>query len=143
MRVENPNLFFDKKIWQAILAAWILMWAFVFFKNLFCKGYVKDYAALLKLPDLEAKRSFVTGGRLYELIKFCKENLPQDARFGYAGIDEMSLSDRRVRYYLYPSIKADNPDYIIVYDSSVKYDVRKWSEYRHLDDTRYILRKVR
>lgn len=117
-------LIFNKKTWKIILLAWIFIWMFVFFKNLIFKGYLKDYIELLNRPGLEEKRAYVTGDALYGEIKFCKANLPEGATFGYKGIVEGSLADRRIRYYLYPHLKSDRPDYLIIFDGKQFY-VRK------------------
>ncbi|NQU95524.1 MAG: hypothetical protein HQ549_04765 [Candidatus Omnitrophica bacterium] len=113
-----PKLIFNRTTWKYIFYLWIFIWAFVFCKNLFYKGHLKEYIAIIKRPTLEDKRSFVTGDRLYELIRSAEAKIPENATFEYEGIEEASLSDRRIRYYLYPRLKSDNADYIIRYGQS-------------------------
>jgi len=139
---EKINLIFKKTVWKYVLALWVSIWMLVFFKNLFFKGYIKDYGELLKRKGLEEKRSFVTGDHLYGLVKFCKVNLPEGATFGYKGIEDDSLSDRQFQLYLYPCLKSDNPDYLIVYGEKAPSDARPWRTFKRLDGTGYILKKV-
>ena len=124
MNREGPILIFGKNAWKAMLLLWVFLWALFFFRNLFFKGYKREYAELLGRPNLDDKRAYVTGEALYETIRACNAKMPQGATFGYSEIEEGSLADRRIRYYLYPHLKSDNPDYLIIFDGK-EFSVRK------------------
>jgi len=110
------RLILDKNLWKVVLFIWIFIWVFVFLKNLIYKGYLGDYAELLKRTTLEEKRSYVTGDALYSKLQQFNRNVKEPSTFGYEGIEASSLADRRIRYYLYPHLKSDNPDYLIIFD---------------------------
>ncbi|MDD5440247.1 MAG: hypothetical protein PHS37_08690 [Candidatus Omnitrophica bacterium] len=139
-----PVLIFNRKQWQYVLAAWVVMWIFFFCKDLLTKGYLNDYKELLARPTLEGKRSWVTGDRLYELIQLCRTVIPENATFGYDGIKDQSLSDWRTRYYLYPRLRSDDPDYLIVFGGTAgaRPDRGGWRPYKSLDRERFILKKA-
>jgi len=142
MSQNKPNLIFGKPIWIIILVIWVIIWMGVFFKNLFFKGYLKTYVELVKRHGVEAKRSYVMGDYLYELVTFCKTYMPESATFNYNGIKQESIEDRRFRYYLYPRLFSESPEYRIVCDIGKKTQNREWVLFKQLDESRYILRRV-
>lgn len=139
---ETPNLIFGRVVWKCILVFWAAIWIFVLLKNLFLKGYYREYAELLKRPTLEEKHSYVTGEGLYEMVSFARRELPPDATFGYCGIRDNWLDDRRIRYYLYPRLKSDDPNFLIVFRAPQPQG-GEWKPFRRLDDDRYILARIR
>ncbi|MCX5701397.1 MAG: hypothetical protein NTW64_00215 [Candidatus Omnitrophica bacterium] len=105
------------KMFKIILAAWVLMWLFFNVRGLIVekdKSTLKDYISLAS-ADWEGKRAIVFGENLYEFLKFCKANLPNEASYGIIGIPEDSIDLPRLVYYLYPSLQNKNPDFILVY----------------------------
>lgn len=143
MNSKKPNLIFNRTIWKYIFIAWVAIWISVFFKNLLCKGYLKEYLELSARHTLDEKRSFVTGDRLYKFILFCKGSIPNGATFEYAGIKDNSIEDRRVRYYLCPNLKSRKADYLLVYDAPFDSSSGEWVIYKRLDKKRFILKRSR
>jgi hypothetical protein len=105
------------KMFRIILAAWVLMWLFFNVRDLIVekdKSILKDYISLVS-ADWEGKRAIVFGKDLYEFLKFCEANLPLGASYEIIGIAEDSIDLPRLIYYLYPSIKKRDADFILVY----------------------------
>ncbi|MDP2913081.1 MAG: hypothetical protein Q8N91_03640, partial [Candidatus Omnitrophota bacterium] len=57
----------NKKILYTILTVWTVLWLHFMMRELFLKGSTHDYKRLLG-RDLDGKRSYITGDRLYEFI---------------------------------------------------------------------------
>lgn len=129
-----------KRILLILLVLWIGIRVHYVVRETFGKGQIRDYAALFS-RDLEGKRSYVTGDRLYEFIRFCSDNLPAGSSFRLEGIDKDSIDRVRTLYYLYPNTESAQPEYLLVYDSkdapSIGYDL-----VAKLDRERYILRRA-
>ena len=123
---------------------------------LFCKvkGFVvekdistlKDYIKLVSV-DWEGKRAIVFGEDQYRFLKFCKANLPNnasygvvDANYGVAGAEEDPLDLLRLNYYLYPSAKNFNPDFILVYKNP-GFEEKRAYLYASLNKESFILKR--
>lgn len=105
------------KIFRIILAVWVLAWLFSNVRGFIVekdKSTFKDYMGLV-FADEEGKRAIVFGEDQYKFFKFCKANLPDQASYEIIGIPEDSIDLPRLNYYLYPSLRNQNPDFILVY----------------------------
>lgn len=137
------KLLLNKKTSVILLAVWIIIWQGVFLKNLFIKGYIRNYAELIKAGTLEEKHAVVSGKSLYDLFSAFKTSVPTGATFGYDGIAAMSIEDRRAMYYLYPNLKSDDPQYLIVFNGDIEPDGQNWKMFIKLDNNRYVLKRIK
>ncbi|MCX5667107.1 MAG: hypothetical protein NTY34_02195 [Candidatus Omnitrophica bacterium] len=130
-----------KIIVRIILAAWVIIWAIFLIRPFFKKDLIRDYSNLSKLST-EGKRAYVTGPRLYEFIRVCNQSMPGPSLYGVIGIKKDSLEHRRVRYYLYPNIEKEEPEFLLVYGTK-NYAREGYKIFKVLDPDRYILRRVK
>lgn len=129
-------------MFRIILAAWVLAWLFFNVRGLIVekdKSTLKDYISLVS-ADWEGKRAIVFGKDLYEFIKFCKANLPSGADYETIGMPEDSIDLPRLVYYLYPSIKKRNADFILVYKRS-GFEEKETYLYASLNKESFILKR--
>lgn len=130
-----------KVILRLAFIAWIALWGFFTFREIFLKGSFRDYKVLLSRP-LEGKRAYVTGDRLYEFITFCEKNLPQEATYDLkiSTKGDIEIAGMRTVYYLYPRIKKEECAFLLVCDAgNIKED--GYEIFGRLDEARYILKK--
>ena len=125
---------------RIILAAWIIIWVIFLIRPYFKKGLLNEYSSLLKLST-EEKRAHVTGEKLYAFMKFCKDSVKEPATYKMVGIEDYSIEHRRLRYYLYPLIEKENPEYIFVYKTK-GFSLHGYKAFSSLDTETYILRKT-
>ena len=100
-----------------IIIIWIVLWIFFTARGFVVdkdKSTFKDYANLV-CADWDGKRAIVFGKDLYEFLKFCKTNLPPEAGYEVVGMSKDFIDLPRLVYYLYPSIKDNDPKFILVY----------------------------
>ncbi|MBI4974676.1 MAG: hypothetical protein HZC19_02570, partial [Candidatus Omnitrophica bacterium] len=104
------------------------------------KKYLNGYRILIARNE-EGKRAYTYGEGLFEFLSFCKSSLPSLASYDLVGIEAGSLDSRRSIYYLYPHIKIENADYLLVFN---KPDFKKtgYNLYKRLDNSRFILKRV-
>jgi hypothetical protein len=126
---------------RIVLAVWIIIWAIFLVRPLFKKNLIGDYSNLSRLST-EGKRAYVMGLRLYEFIKFCDQYMPKQSSYEVVGIEKDSLEHRRVRYYLYPGVEKNNPEFVLVYGNK-NYEREGYKIFKALDVDRYILRRVK
>jgi len=107
-----PTLFRILKPVPVVLIIWCVLWANFTARDLYKKGKLKDYKILLK-SNAEGKHAFVYGRRFFEFLEFAKSQMPESARFDLIGFGDFSLDGRRAMYYLYPRLRAKNPEYIL------------------------------
>ena len=93
---------------------WVMLWAFFTVRELAVKGAIKEYRALLPM-SLEDKHSYMTGKRLYDFVSFCRDLLPEGARYRLEGVTDGSIEKVRAVYYLYPLVESDKPEYILAF----------------------------
>ena len=126
------------KILAVLFLVWVILWAIFVLRELFVKSNIKDYAALAS-RDLEGKRSYIIGDKLYEFLVFCKKNLPEDATYRFVGVEDGSIEQRRAAYYLYPMLESAAPQYLIVFNK--QYIAGKDGEsFVALDGMRYVVK---
>lgn len=130
----------NKIILRCLLIAWVTVWAVFLIRPFFTKGLLTEYSDLMKLSS-EGKRAYVTGQGLYEFIEFSKLFLKPGYTYRIAGVKDLSLDHRRVRYYLYPNLEDNNADFILVYNVK-NFRQPGYKMFKALDLERYILRKV-
>jgi len=95
-----------------VLTVWIVLWLNFTARDLYKRGDLADYKALIALSPGE-KHAYVYGRDFYEFLKFAKKTMPEDASYELTGIERGSLEWRRAVYYLYPSVQTENPDYVL------------------------------
>lgn len=126
---------------RIILAAWIVIWVIFLIRPYLKKDLLNEYASLLKLST-EEKRTYVTGKDLYAFMKFCKDSVKEPATYSMVGVEKDSLEHRRLRYYLYPFMDQDNPEYLFVYKTK-GFSRHGYGIFSRLDNETYILKEVR
>jgi hypothetical protein len=126
-----------RKLLYLIFFVWVVLWALFGARELFIKGTIADYKALVA-ASLEEKRAYVTGKELYEFIDFCNRALPAGAAYSLVGMKEDSIDKRRAAYYLYPHIESKDSVYLLVFNAPAKV-ANGYRMFAKLDDTRYIL----
>jgi hypothetical protein len=125
---------------KILLVAWVIIWAIFLIRPLIKKDLIKDYSNLSKLST-EGKRAYVTGPKLYEFIAACDRSISKPSSYEVVGIEKDSLEHRRMRYYLYPNIEKNDPEYILVY-ATKNYERLDYNKFITLDPDSYILRKI-
>jgi len=108
-------------IFKIALLVWIVLWAWFIVRDLFVKDNIETYKVLIT-RDLDGKRSYVTGDKLYEFLKFCRNNMPDGSSYKTVGLEEGSIEKRRAVYYLYPNLESSEPEYIL---DAQKYILKK------------------
>jgi hypothetical protein len=126
---------------RIILAVWVIIWAIFLVRPLFKKDLIGDYSNLSKLST-EGKRAYVTGPELYEFIRVCNQSMPKPSSYGVIGIKKDSLEHRRVRYYLYPNVEKEEPEFLLIYGTK-NYAREGYKVLKILDLDRYILRRTK
>jgi hypothetical protein len=121
-----------------LLIVWIIFWINFNMRDLFKRGLIKDYRALIS-KNYEGKISYTYGDDFFELLKFVKKNMPKNSTYKFIGIEEGSLESRRGIYYLYPLLQSKTPDYIIVYKERTQ--VPGYRVFKKLDNNRFILKR--
>jgi len=128
-----------KNIVFILIIVWFVLWANFIVRDLFVKGYMKDYLILAK-RNIEGKRSYTYGDKFYTFLKFAKDKLPLHSTYRFEGVEDLSLAYRRGVYYMYPSLENENPAYILVYEKP-GYRRNGYSIKEKLDNARFILKR--
>jgi hypothetical protein len=89
--------------------------------------------------DTEARRASAFGEEFYTFLRFCKDRLPVDATFRLVGVDYASIDKVRAFYFLYPSLVAENAQFILVYQSPAYHEDNAHA-YARLNEGSFILR---
>ncbi len=126
---------------RAFLAIWVVVWVLFLIRPFFKKDLMRGYSTLLSLST-EGKRAYVTGARLYEFIKISNQFMPKPSSYGIIGIENNSLEHRRARYYLYPNVEKEDPEFLLVYGTK-NFKREGYKIFKILDLDRYILRRIR
>ena len=129
-----------KKLTLIAIIAWIAIWVNFIARDLFVKGYFKEYATLA-LQKSQGKASFTYGKRLFDFLNFCKESLPQSADYDFVGIKEPSIAGRRAIYYLYPHVKKRNARFLLVFEKP-GFTKKGFKLFKKLDNSRFILKRM-
>ena len=137
--MTSRNCSFEN-IAKVTFVIWLIIWVNFIARDLFKKKYLNDYRILIARNE-EGKRSYTYGDHLFEFLSFCKAALPAPAGYGLIGIEEGSLDSRRTIYYLYPHLKSEDADYLLIFN---KPDFKKtgYILYKRLDNSRFILKRV-
>ena len=124
---------------KIIIIIWIVLWINFIARDLYTRGYLNEYKILAR-SDYEEKHAQVYGKRFYEFLKFAKDIIPPNERYDFVGINNFSLDGRRGIYYLYPRLKKEKADYLLVYGVQ---GFRKdgFRVHAKLDKTRIILKR--
>jgi len=112
-----------KNTWKIVFAVWVFIWAFFLVRG-FAKGELKEFREYALL-NREEKVGHILGDKLHNLLSECKKTIPDNATYKIEG----NLDDHnkyRLRYYLYPRLEDETPDYILDIDTGLsRYAVRK------------------
>ncbi|MFA5085158.1 MAG: hypothetical protein WC482_02200 [Candidatus Omnitrophota bacterium] len=127
------------KTLKLILAIWVILWISFLMREVFAKGGLRVYSALLN-RSLDDKRSYVTGDNFYEFLVFCNDKLPEGAVYGWTKIDKADHARRRSTYYLYPHLEEEGADFLLVFNEPFSAGPG-YELFAKLDDARYILKK--
>ena len=109
-------------------------------RDLIKKGHFGDYK-ILAFRNIPGKRSYDYGDNLFEFLEFCKTALPESANYDFAGVEKLSLEDRRAVYYLYPHIKKGKADFLLIYNKPA-FKKEGYRLYKKLDNFRFILERI-
>jgi hypothetical protein len=125
-----------------ILGLWIPVWVFFLVWPL-----RKDPARMadtfrLIRADTEARQASAYGEEFHAFLRFCKERLPAGSTFRLVGIDYASIEKVRAFYFLYPSLVADQAQFILVYRTPA-YLEDDTHAYARLNEGSFILRSSR
>ena len=111
--MDTPEM--NKKISHILAAIWIILWINFIARDLFKRGDLRDYGALVKRND-EGKHAYTYGEQFYRFLKFVKREIPENESYKPVGVENLSLAHRRAVYFLYPALEKENPDYVAYYD---------------------------
>lgn len=129
-----------KKIVLILFSIWIVLWVNFILRDLFVRGDFADYKVLLT-RDRAGKTSYAYGDRLFKFLNFCKESLPEQASYALLGVEKLSLADRHVTYYLYPHIRKENPDFLLIFNTP-GFNKEGYRSYKRLNEETFILRST-
>jgi hypothetical protein len=127
------------KLLKVAFLVWTVLWVWFVVRDLFLKDNFNSYRILLA-RSLDGKHSYVTGDRLYELLKFASGKIPAGSSYNFAGLEQDSIENKRAIYYLYPLIEKEDPEYILVYDKP-GFEKKGYVLMEKMDESRYILRR--
>ena len=111
------------RIWTIVFAVWVFFWAFYLVRG-FAKGEWKQFREYAFLDRAE-KRAHILGDGLEGLLLRCEKEMPEGSTFRIeGGLDEHNVY--RMRYYLYPRMQSDDPQYVISANRAAsEYGLRK------------------
>ena len=125
--------------WQncgtAAIIAGIASWAFLEFSNSVDQyGQLKGDLTKYDHKTLEEKRAAIVGKDFYDLLVFCKENIPARSDVDLISSDpNKDFYHDRAKYFLYPlNFYSKEPEYIIVmnYGKGLKGALAEYPAYR-------------
>jgi hypothetical protein len=125
-----------------ILALWIPVWVFFLVWAL-----RKDPARLAETFRLirannEARQASAYGEEFYAFLRFCRDRLPAGSTFRLVGIDYASIAKVRAFYFLYPSLVAEQAEFVLVYRTPTHREDNTHA-YARLNEGSFILRRSR
>lgn len=124
---------------KIIFAVWIIIYVFFFLRTLFKKNYIKQYFGLIG-KSLEEKQSFLFGENFVKFLNYCLKNLSSSSTYKIVGIKTDSIDYARAIYYLYPNLKSENPDFILVFETNGFVEMG-YTKLSSLDGNNFILKK--
>jgi hypothetical protein len=127
-----------KNIARIALGVWVILWLVFEIRPLIKERRLAQYRALIGRP-LEARRAIVYGERLCGFLNFAKAKLPQGAAYKFIGPASGSIDFVRADYYLYPLLRSEEPDFILVYNLS-GFKRTGYGLFASLDDKNFIMK---
>lgn len=124
---------------KIIFSIWIIIWISFIIRPLFKQSYLKQYFSLIG-RSLEKRRSYIYGEDLYAFLNYCLKNLPSSSTYKLVGLKSDSIDYARASYYLYPYLKNENPQFILVYGLR---DVKEfgYSIFSSMNERNFILKR--
>ena len=121
-----------------ILALWIPVW--VFFLVWPLRKDRVNLASTFRLirADTETRRASAYGDEFYTFLRFCKDRLRVDSTFRLVGVDYASIDKVRAFYFLYPSLVAEHPQFILIYKTPAYHEDNSHA-YARLNEGSFIL----
>ena len=95
----------------------------------------------LMRADTETRRASAYGEEFHAFLRFCKDRLPTGSTFRLVGVDYASIDKVRAFYFLHPSLVAEHPQFILVYQSP-DYRENNARLYTSLNSGSFILRST-
>lgn len=101
--------------WRFILSLWIPVWIFFLVWPLRKEPtkLVNTFKLMGAAAEVRQARAF--GEEFHTFLRFCKDRLPAGSTFRLVGIDYASIDKVRAFYFLYPSLVAEHPQFVLVY----------------------------
>jgi hypothetical protein len=124
-----------------ILVLWIPLWIFFLVWPLRKNPSRRVNAFTLIRADTEARRAGAYGEEFHAFLQFCKDRLPAGSTFRLVGIDYASIDKVRAFYFLYPSLVAEQAQFILVYQTP-GYREDNTHPYAFLNPGSFILRSL-
>lgn len=124
---------------KIIFSVWIIIWISFTLRPLFKEGYLKQYLSLIG-KSLEERRAYIYGEDLYKFLNYCLKNLPIPSTYRLVGVKSDSIDYVRAIYYLYPHLKTEEHQFILVYGI---YDFKQpgYSIFSSMNQRNFILRR--
>ena len=124
-----------------ILAVWIPVWVFFLIWPLRKDPAKVGSTFRLIRAGTEARQASAYGEEFHGFLRFCKEKLPPNSTFRLVGVDYASIDKVRAFYFLYPSVVAEHPRFILVYQTPA-YLEDNTQVYARLNEGSFILRST-
>ncbi|MFQ5952590.1 MAG: hypothetical protein ACE5JK_04190 [Candidatus Omnitrophota bacterium] len=130
---------FFQRLLKICFVVWIVLWVVFFFREN-KKGEYREFFDLTGM-GLEEKRAYLMGEDFYNFVRFCQQNVPQNSRYKFAGLEPFAIEEVRAIYYLWP-LRAVEEDYdcVFVYGDS-KFSEKGFTKVAEFSKEAYILKK--
>ncbi|MGB2598974.1 MAG: hypothetical protein WBC99_00825 [Candidatus Omnitrophota bacterium] len=130
---------FFSKLLKICFAVWLILWA-VFFLRENKEGEYRQFFQLTG-KSLEEKRAYLLGEDFYDFLVFCRQNVPEGARYKFAGLEPFAIEEVRAVYYLWPMRAVEEDyDYVFVYGDDKFYE-KGFRKVAEMSPNAYILKK--
>lgn len=139
MGSKNMAWFDKNKIFKIIFIVWIILWVFFLIRE-DKDGQYKSLKYLYTHDNTDRTR-YVIGGKLYDLLVFCRYHMHAGSTFELTGFKKFSIYEVRARYFMWPlKSVAENGDYLISYGGKAP-QVPGFTGYKKFENTGYLLKR--
>ncbi|MFA7676536.1 MAG: hypothetical protein WCY34_00010 [Candidatus Omnitrophota bacterium] len=104
------------KFFKVIIVVWIIIWAWFFLRQFRINENLFSTYKNLLFSGNEEKRRLVFRENLYDFIKFSKQSIPPGSAYEVVGLEADSVDLVRLVYSMYPCLRSQEPEYILVYE---------------------------